>query len=487
MKRPRNARDGVRPYVEKASRQGEALFFYAIAVRDLGEQAGYLRTVRRIVEEFPEQSWAEEALNNLAIQYIVQDDDQQADATLREMYAKFPMGHYADRAAWKIGWYAFKAGRYADAIRAFESGAEHFARSDYRPAWLYWAGRSHEALNEQALAEARYMLVATDYLNSYYGRLALARLGGRSPQHRLVSGAPDGAPSDDGTPGIDPPPPSEKVVRALLSLDLYDQAIDELRYAQKRWGDSAVIQATLGWIYHQRGDLRAGINAIKRSYPQYMAAGGEQIPTEVLKVLFPVEHCPLIKEYSAQHQLDPYLIAALIAQESTFAADAKSAANAYGLMQMLPSTGRRYARKVQPAHKFKVSMLTTAETNIKMGTAYFADLVKQFGSVHYALATYNAGPNRVARWIAERPGVERDQFVDDIPFPETQNYVKKILGTAEDYRLLYGPGSVRGPDQNEANALFAQRAGPAPSKQESGSGSARVKKKSMARQPKKSH
>ena len=87
-------------------------------------------------------------------------------------------------------------------------------------------------------------------------------------------------------------------------------------------------------------------------------------------------------------------------------------------------------------------MLTTAETNIKMGTAYFADLVRQFGGVHYALATYNAGPNRVARWIAERPGVDRDEFIDDIPFPETQNYVKKILGTAEDYRRLYGSGAV---------------------------------------------
>ena len=88
-------------------------------------------------------------------------------------------------------------------------------------------------------------------------------------------------------------------------------------------------------------------------------------------------------------------------------------------------------------------MLTTAETNLRMGTAYFADLVKQFGGAHYALASYNAGENRVARWISERPGVDREEFIDDIPFPETQNYVKKILGTAEDYRRLYGPASGR--------------------------------------------
>jgi len=57
------------------------------------------------------------------------------------------------------------------------------------------------------------------------------------------------------------------------------------------------------------------------------------------------------------------------------------------------------------------------------------------------VGTYNAGPNRVARWIAQRPGIDRDEFIDDIPFPETQAYVKKILGTAEDYRRLYGPES----------------------------------------------
>ena len=64
--------------------------------------------------------------------------------------------------------------------------------------------------------------------------------------------------------------------------------------------------------------------------------------------------------------------------------------------------------------------------------------MKRFGEVHFALASYNAGEHRVARWISERPGVDRDEFIDDIPFPETQNYVKRILGTAEDYRRLYG-------------------------------------------------
>jgi soluble lytic murein transglycosylase len=458
LKRPRNARDGVKPYIEKASRQGEALFFYAVSSRELGDHAEYLRVVRQLANGFETQSWAEEALNNLATHYILQNDDESADRTFREMYEKFPTGHYAERAAWKIGWWAYKNARYTDTIRAFESAAAHFPRSDYRPSWLYWSARAHDALREPALAEARYTLAATDYLNSYYGRLAVKHLDGHAPQRRVVadvrsdpqSPVAGAQASPDEAPPLPALPPNEHVVRALLGLDLYDQALDELHYAQKAWGDSSAIQATIAWIYHQRGDLRVGINAMKRAYPQYMAAGGERLPTELLKVLYPVNYWSLIRRYSAERQLDPYLIAALIAQESTFTEDIKSPANAYGLMQLLPSTGRQYAKRLGMPKRFSLNMLTTAETNIRMGTAYFADLVRQFGGAHYALATYNAGPNRVSRWIAERPGIDRDEFIDNSPFPETQNYVKRILGTAEDYRRLYGSESTTADDAAEA-------------------------------------
>ena len=98
-----------------------------------------------------------------------------------------------------------------------------------------------------------------------------------------------------------------------------------------------------------------------------------------------------------------------------------------------PGHGTRIARQIG-IRGFPTSSLTDAETNIRIGTYYFARLVQQFGGTHYALASYNAGENRIVRWKAERPGIDEDEFIDDIPFPETQNYVKRILGTAEDYR-----------------------------------------------------
>ena len=460
LKRPRNTRDGVKPYLDKGARQGEALFFYAVALRDLGSRDEYLHIVRRIVDEFPTQSWAEEALNNLATHYILQSDDESAERTFREIYEKFPTGHYAERAAWKLGWWAYRNGKYAETIRVFESAAAHFPRSDFRPPWLYWSGRAHEWLKQRELADARYTLVATDYLNSYYGRLAAQRL--EISEFRFQSSDSSLQTSDVKLQISDAPasvlPPNETIVRTLLGLELYDQALDELHYAQKEWGDSPAIQATIGWIFYERGDLRAGINVMKRAYPQYLAAGGEKMPRELLKVLFPVNYWSLIRRYSVERQLDPFIVAALIAQESTFTADVRSPANAYGLMQIVPATGRQYAKMLHMPG-FSLRMLTTAESNLKMGTAYFADLVRQYGGVPYALATYNAGPSRIVRWKAAKPGLDADEFIDDIPFPETQNYVKRILGTAEDYRRLYGlEGSSA--DADAAPAVMHAPAGP---------------------------
>jgi peptidoglycan lytic transglycosylase len=109
------------------------------------------------------------------------------------------------------------------------------------------------------------------------------------------------------------------------------------------------------------------------------------------------------------------------------------------LMQVMPTTGRQYAKKIGIT-PFSPARLTEPDVNAKIGTRYLADLIRMFGGVHYAIASYNAGENRVERWQKERPGLDQDEFIDDIPFAETQNYVKRILGTADDYRRLYGNG-----------------------------------------------
>ena len=439
LKRYAAARDGTMPYLDRASRKAEARFFYLSALRELGDREQYIAQTAALVADFPDSSWSEEALNNLGTYYILQDEDDEAASTFKELYDRFPTGPRAERAAWKYGWDSYKKGRYAETIRVFESASIAFPRSDYRPSFLYWSGRAHAKLGHSTQAESRLRLVYTDYANSYYGRLAERQLA-HGP-NAAASRADIRLASNAQAPALDMKPiPTEPLIRLLLANGLYDDALAELRYAQRAWGSSSRIDATIAWVYHQQGELRRAISLMRRTYPQFLTAGGqEQLPAEILQVIFPLAYWDSIKRYSAQHDLDPYVVAALVAQESTFDPQIRSAANAWGLMQIVPTTGRRLARAVG-VRRFSIATLTNPVINIRMGTLYFSDLVRQFGGTYYALASYNAGENRVIKWKAERQGLDEDEFIDDIPFPETQNYVKRILGTAEDYRRLYGSG-----------------------------------------------
>lgn len=441
-KRFQSALTAADPYVSSSTHQAEARYYRSSALRGLKRHDQYVAEVRRLVADYPDDPWTEVALDGLATHYVLTDNDAAAAQVFEDLYATFPKGRFAERAAWHSGWWNYRAARHAEAATTFEQAAIDFPRADYRPAYLYWAGRAREHLREPEAARALYSQDIASYQNSYYGRLARRRLTENgwsvtpveSRAVLLAASAPVAPRPSDALP-------NESVIRELLSASLFDDAVNELRFAARVWGPSPKIEATIAWAYHEKGELRRAINVMKRAYPSYLAAGGEALPVDVQKVLFPLDYWDLIREHSANHGLDPYLVAALIAQESTFVADIKSSANAYGLMQILPSTGRRLAR-AERLGAFSTKVLKNPEANIRMGTRFFASLLRRFKDSHLALASYNAGESRVVRWLAERRGLSADEFIDDIPFPETRNYVKKVLGTADDYRRLYGAAAT---------------------------------------------
>ncbi len=443
QKRWAAARTALTAYIadtrRPAARRHEAQHFQLMRLRETNQHDVYVRGVRAFVDDNPTPAWAEAALNDLGTHYILTDADDKAAAIFTEQYDRHPTGPFAGRAAWKAGWWAFANGDYAETIRLFEHAAVGLRRADYRSGWVYWAAKAHERLGHHDLAIAGYDQTIADYGNSYYGREAAdARetlLAARRP-----TGAGPVAPVRRDAPLTFEPgeaPSTAATIQSLLAAQLWDDAIGEIRRAQRLEGATPLLDATLAYAYNRKGELRLAISAMKRAYPRYLADGSDVLPRDIRTVLFPLEYWDLIQQHADQHDLDPFVIAALMAQESTFDAGIRSAANAWGLMQILPSTGSRYARSLG-IRPFNTASLTRPEVNVRIGTQYFADLVRRYnGDIAPALAAYNAGENRVDRWVKERPGVDRDEFVDGIPFPETQGYVKKILGTAEDYRVLY--------------------------------------------------
>ncbi|MEI6669309.1 MAG: transglycosylase SLT domain-containing protein [Acidobacteriota bacterium] len=447
LKRYQRARDELAPLLSSASHEAEARYYSMLAVRALGSADEYVRLTGALLDDFPTSSWAEEALNQLASHWIIANQDEQADQVFRDLVARFPAGRRSERARWRIGWWAYRHDRYQEAATTFDRAAAAFPRSDYRPSYLYWSGKAHDQLGSREAALVRFQLTVADYANSYYGRMAAGLLrerhvpiaSGSDAARRAGAAAPVSASAPDVAPAV----PAD-TIRWLIAAEMFDEALDEVLWAERTAGPAPILQATRAWLLNRRGDLRPAITLMRQTYPQALAAGGDTIPDEVLKVLFPLDYWPLIRKYAAARELDPYLVAALIAQESTFDPNAKSAANAIGLMQIVPSTGRRYAR-VLGMRGFTVKQLTVPDVNIRIGTAIVAELIQRFGGEPLALCGYNAGDTRAAQWAAKIGSLPRDEFVDDIPFPETQNYVRRILGTAEDYRRLYGRGDAASP------------------------------------------
>jgi len=154
-----------------------------------------------------------------------------------------------------------------------------------------------------------------------------------------------------------------------------------------------------------------------------------------MKYLYPLKYEEFIMKYSMEHELDPCLVAAVIRVESNFSPKVVSSQGAIGLMQLMPTTAAWAAEK-QCIENFKVEDLENPEINIKIGTWYLASLMREFGENEtLILAAYNGGRGNVAQWLKTGEW-DRDQE-DQIPFPETRNFVARVKKTYKWYKILY--------------------------------------------------
>lgn len=156
-----------------------------------------------------------------------------------------------------------------------------------------------------------------------------------------------------------------------------------------------------------------------------------------LRWYFPFAYRQAAERYAEAHRIDPLLIVAVMRIESAFDPAAVSPKGARGLMQVMPETAA-WAAEQMGLESFHPDQLFDPEVNIAIGSWYLATLHRQFGGdTVLALAAYNGGRGNVARWLSEESWSGELATIDDIPFPETRGYVRKVLETYAWYRLLY--------------------------------------------------
>lgn len=420
--------------------------------RNRDDTADQQRIVSEMETRFPHSLWLADALFSSGNMYLLKHDYPTAIQYYSELAKRFPADKNAAAAHWRAGWLSYRMGLYSDAERIFDEQIHLYPAAAETVSALYWQGRLYETQNhDPSLAAENYRTIARVYEHYFYAQMARERLAAlsTSASKDRSPGAPVlGATRTDSDAELDriPPLPEPHLVdtfpedsphlakaRLLANAGLNEYIAREIKADPDSSSWSALAEAQ---IYSSYGETFRAVRALKRALPNAAAAPIQSIPLAYWRILFPEPWWDTIQAESVKNNLDPYLVASLIRQESEFDPSAISYANAWGLMQLLPSVGRKMAREEGIEH-FQTFQLLDPVMNIRLGTRYLRQMLDRFGGVQeYALAAYNAGDNRVVDWEAAGPYSGMDEFVESIPFTETRGYVEAILRNEETYRAI---------------------------------------------------
>jgi soluble lytic murein transglycosylase len=178
------------------------------------------------------------------------------------------------------------------------------------------------------------------------------------------------------------------------------------------------------------------LRILRRHFGSVAATGDPALPRAFWEMLYPFAWGREMTEAAARAGLDPFFVAAVVREESSYYPRAVSRAGARGLMQLMPAT----AQPLAEAHGLAFGtgdLLDDPRANIQLGTSFLAGLVRDLGDPRLALAAYNAGPRRLRQWWQTRRTSDIEAFVEMIPFDETRGYVKRVMFSWDQYRRIY--------------------------------------------------
>jgi soluble lytic murein transglycosylase len=395
------------------------------------------RIVTLMESRFPHSQWLAEALQSSGNMYMLKRDYPTAIRYYSSLATMFPANSNAAAAHWRAGWLSYRQGQYADAARMFDEQIKLYPGDKDTVSAIYWRGRLYETLDHKPSdAATNYRTLVRAYQHYFYAQMArrrLASLGDAQPvaqpqldrlQAPLVPVLLESFPTDS---------PHLAKARLLANAGLNDYIAAEIAADPDSSSWSALAEAQ---IYASYGETYRAMRALKKALPYAASAPVKSIPLAYWRILYPKAWWDTIKVESAKNNLDPYLVASLIRQESEFNPSVVSYANAWGLMQLLPSTGKQMAKE-EGIKNFQTFQLLDPEMNIRLGCRYLREMLSGLGGVQeYALAAYNAGDYRVVDWEAAGPYSGIDEFIESIPFTQTREYVEAILRNEEMYRAI---------------------------------------------------
>ncbi len=392
------------------------------------DNAQALDYFKQIMERYPTSSYVERSQYAAGDIYESFGRKQEAIALYSGVAKNFSTSPARYDAIWRLAWLYYRTGEWEQAYGTFKSLAAQATDGALRTAGLYWQGRSAEKSGDLEAAIRIYRQVVDGSEESYYQALALRALVrvGIAVEEPKMSGAPAAAETD--------PPLNAGIsyhlsrARDLSAISLYPLAVAELNEVDRLSKKDSQLRPLLMHEYFKN-----------QAYGRSLSIA-DQIPSSTNDrnlYRFPLAYWDMIQQKAQERELDPYLILALIRQESLFDSRARSPATALGLMQLLPSTAARVAKQIgttPPSNE----QLFQPDINLALGTQYLKDLLQRYSNNWFkAIAAYNAGEAAVDRWEKEILTDDAEEFVERIPYLETRGYVKLVMRNHRIYKSLY--------------------------------------------------
>jgi soluble lytic murein transglycosylase len=356
---------------------------------------------------------------------VLEDLNREADAitAYRAVAVQFSSREAAAASLWRLGWLAYGKKDAQGTQKNWTRLAELGSAGAYRLPALYWTGRAREQAGGAGAADL-YNQILAEAPRSYYGMLAAGRLGrtreGGIAGQIALPREPRAALSDDS--GL------ARVV-LLRRINLVEEAAAELESAvQDAAGDPVRLYGMAG-VYIEAERYHMALRIMRRHFQTVAATGDPALPRAFWEMYYPYAWRDEMRDAAQRRGIDPYLVAAVVREESSYYPRAISRAGARGLMQLMPATARLMA---PPGD------LDDPGFNIELGTRFLAGLMREFNDPRLALAAYNAGPKNVRQWMSTRRTDDIEAFVEQIPFDETRLYVKRVVLSWDEYRRIYG-------------------------------------------------
>jgi soluble lytic murein transglycosylase len=393
-----------------------------------GKNLKALAEFKRLKERYPKSSPID--LADFASARIYESLQRPAEAM--QSYQDFPRKHpqsaLREQAAWRLAWMHYLQANYSQAHDAFKHIATGIGARNYNTAGLFWQARTAERLGRLEKAKQIYRNILSAEDDSYYMEPA-ARALRRMGEMVNVTRPARGNFSSDATP-----PRSRNIsfhlsrAKKLAEFSLHDLAVVELDEIKNQMGGDSALRMTLIQEYvRNRGFDRS----VKLADQLYDPSG------ELKHYSYPLAYWETVQKNAVKRGLDPYLVLALVRQESLFDPQALSPASAFGLMQLLPSTAGREAKQMglpSPASE----KLYDPDFNIMLGTQHLKGLLQIYSNnVVKAVAAYNAGKKAVDRWGRKLSELDQEEFIERITYSETRLYVKLVLRNYWIYKNLY--------------------------------------------------